>query len=427
MTLPPLTASQQQAVELINDSPVAILSGGPGTGKTTTVCHYASRLNPYETFSCAPTGRAAIRMREGYRANRLDLNATTIHAMLQPTRCGYDGNGWEFEYNEHSPLPCRTLVSDEMSMLDNATAAWLFGALKPLPRMNRKVVLVGDPNQLPPVGPGRPFLDMIESGVIPHAHLTEVHRNAGRGAHVCAAINRGDDWQPSKAINLAHDAHPDFGPENYQHIETNQFGQTLETLIDRVKARGWNPLNDMQVLCALNDKGSVSRKDLNVRLQRLLNPDGQQVEKVPFRMGDKVICLKNGIRKGPNKGQDYVANGELGTVSAIRKDSVAVDFPGKLSGLSFGRRAWGADLALGYAITVHKSQGGEWPVVITVADDAAGRVADRSFWYVAMSRFRVLNFTIGRMSTIRRQCAERKIERRKTFLRERLEDAVRNC
>jgi exodeoxyribonuclease V alpha subunit len=179
-------------------------------------------------------------------------------------------------------------------MVANAECSWLLSAIKP----GTQVVFIGDDHQLPPVGKGKPFSDMIKSGVFPHAHLTEVHRYAGRIAHVCEAIRNRKKIVPSPALDLSLEA-GEFGPENYRHIEcpnSLEILQAMDELCGRMRDRGYDPVKDMQVIVTRNDKGGINRLKVNARLQQLLNPDGAQFSGCPFRIGDKVICKRNGNR-----------------------------------------------------------------------------------------------------------------------------------
>lgn len=357
----------------------------------------------------------------------MHLEAKTIHAGLIPERSGYDGNGWGFHYNKDNYLPCDRVVVDESSMIDNATMSSLLQAIAP----GTQLILTGDPDQLPPVGKGRPFLDMIESSVVPHANLTEVFRFAGRIAHACKQINQGKGFKPSKELNLESNA-GEYGPENLRHIErihASQSLQVLDSLIGKIEQRGFDPLRDLQVIVSRNDSGPVNRELVNERMQRLLNPTGMTVKDCPFRVGDKVMCLRNGIREtygpgieGPETdgGSVYTANGEGGFVEVVTPKAIFCRFGPAL--IKFARSSWRTQVCLAYAITVHKSQGGGWPVVVYLIDDT--RLNDRSLVYTAISRAKKMCLTIGRMATLNGQIRKVSVRQRKTFLREMLRGAA---
>lgn len=420
-----LTEEQNAAVDLILNNQVSLLIGGPGVGKTTTLSQAARTFNPSTTYCCAPTGRASQRMAEALGESGLSLATSTIHSLLQPMRNGHDKKGWGFNYNRHNPLIAETVVCDEVSMCDNQIMSSLVSALP----KGCRLIMVGDPDQLPPVGVGAALRDMIGSEVIPTARLTQVHRFAGRIAHVCRSINQGKRWHPSPTIDDRADA-SEFGPENLKHIERRNpidcidaMQGTIEALIDR---RGIDPLNDLQVLCSRNDQGAMSREALNKRLQSFLNPNGETAEGVLYRVGDKVMCLQNGLRESFDRegldryGQVYIANGEIGRVLKVEKKELLINFGG--ANIKFGRNTWEGQLTLAYAITVHKAQGGGWPVCIYMIDEA--RHVDRSLVYTGLSRGKKLEFTIGRMTVLQQQCEKMLLDQRKTLLSEKLKQRL---
>ena len=362
-------------------------------------------------------------MMEAFGECGVNMRATTIHAGLIPDRTGYDGRGWTFHYNERNHLPFKRVILDEGSMPDNATLCALFRAISP----GTQVVLCGDPDQLPPVGKGKPFIDMINAGTIPHAKLTEVHRFAGRIAVACQAINQGRRIVASEKIDLSPTA-SECGPENLRHVERKdamQSLQALEILIDRVTDMGFSPLSDVQVLVARNSDGGLNRESVNIRLQQLINPHGRSVKGCPFRIGDKAMCLKNGSYEtydvdGTARKTGipaYVANGESGIVSHVHEKLIIVDFSGHHVG--FTRAVWNSMVCLSYAITCHKSQGGGWPCVIYMIDNT--RLVDRNLTYTAISRSKKLCLTVGEMSTMQRQIQVVKVDKRKTFMKEMLQ------
>jgi exodeoxyribonuclease V alpha subunit len=377
-------------------------------------------------MACAPTGKAAVVLSDYFSGHGVTLKARTIHGTLGPTRNVHDGDGWGFDHGESNPLPCDLLIVDESSMVDAGLMAQLLAAVPD----DGRVLLVGDPNQLPPVGPGKPLIDLIASGRIPHGHLGTAHRYAGRIAAVCGAIHRGEKWEPSPSLDLEAEY-----PENFKHIERPTVGvqvRTMLTVVDRMRGKGFDPIDDMQIVTALNEKGGLCRKILNKHLQRHLNPDGKRVDKFDLRVGDKIICLRNGVRPAsddinadPDDCDDaYVANGETGRVIDINKKSLLLSF-GEERYVVVGRTGW-KDFDLGYAITTHKSQGGGWPVVIAMIDDSGGArfLADRSLHYTALSRAKTVLFTIGRLSELQRQCRKVKVVNRRTHLQEKLNERM---
>lgn len=418
-----LSEEQQQALETLKTNRLCLLTGGPGVGKTTVLADMARSLNLATTSFCAPTGRAAQRMTEALNEAGLYTRAHTIHSLLVPMRNGHDKKGWGFNYNRSNRHESKTFIVDEMSMVDNQLMRSLLEAMAD----DARLVMIGDPDQLPPVGVGAALRDFIQSEIIPHAKLTKPHRFSGRIAHVCQSINLGKKWMPSPSLDDAPEAGP-FGPENLRHLEyrdsqeiTKAMRNVIEALVER---RAYNPKTDIQVMCARNDQGGLSRKVLNSVLQDMLNPHGKTEEGVPYRVGDKVMCLQNGLRDafdsdGEDRiGQTYITNGEQGIVVKISKKEALVRFCD--THVNFPRGTWESQLTLSYAITVHKAQGGGWPACIYVVDEA--RHIDRSLIYTAISRAKRLCFSIGRKHLLDVQCQRVSMERRKTFLSEGIRD-----
>lgn len=379
----------------------------------------------------------------------LTLEAMTVHRLLQVTRNGYDGKGWGFAFNRACPLPFRVVVVDEVSMLDVDTAAALFDAFAP----GTHVLLVGDPYQLPPVGHGAPLRDMIAAGM-PYGELTEIQRNSGDGVLLCRELKHGRRYWASNDDGGTIDV---AAGRNVRHFETRSGAQSAKMLSLMLASlpAGISPLWDVQVLVTLNDKSEVSRRVLNERLQEQLNPHGETVPGNRFRVGDKVICTSNtllplvvdslpddlmiseleGEPGEPEEEQkEFVANGEIGQVISVepKRMTVAFDCPartvlvpmGKPSGSSgdSGEDSQGCKFDLAYAITVHKSQGSQWPITITMVDGSGGAnwIGSRELYYTALSRFEKLSVTIGSRVVIDRHCRKVALKERKTFLRERL-------
>lgn len=416
-----ITGHQRAQLSLAMHSSIGLFSGGPGTGKTHSIAHLIKAIQLKNKHAMirlvAPTGKAAQRMSQAMREAKVDLKGSTIHTALVPTRNGHDKSGWGFQHNKNNPIYAHLIVVDESSMIDCGLMASLLSAVG----KGTLVLFVGDPNQLPPVGKGRPFADMIEAG-LPHGHLTEIHRFAGRIARVCQQIISMERWEPSPVLDL-----DSKDPENMRHVEcANPAGLVsgLSDLLQRVSKRGFNLMNDVQVLCATND----TREKLNVALQKLLNPMGEGCDGNPYKIGDKAICLRNqwidsdwdAPRKPKDNPQHYVANGDIGEVVRIDKTFTVVRFEDGRR-LRFVKAAW-SDISLAYAVTVWKGQGSQWPVIITVAEDSRGAdmIADAAFWYTAISRAGKLSLTLGKRNAIDRQCSRAGIYHRKTLLVEKI-------
>lgn len=305
------------------------------------------------------------------------------------------------------------------------------------------VLFVGDPFQLMPVGHGAPLRDMIAAG-LPRGNLVEVRRNAGLIVRGCQAIK--DGHAPAFAAKLDIDADD---PQNLAFIDCRPADvlDTVEKLLGSMTR--FDPRWDCQVLVATNDKSEVSRKAVNARLGKFLNPDGRRVPGLPFAVGDKVICLANsrlpaaepvGTFGRPDMAEDagyyrrceeqvFVANGEVGRVLAVGPAGFVVAVGTKSVWVAKSKpRADDAEDGEGggvmgdwdhaWAITTHKSQGGEWPVVIALADRAGGGVADRNWWYTAVSRASKACLVVGDRSAFETQRARQSIAKRKTFLAE---------
>lgn len=462
---------QREQYEIATQGRVGFLSGGPGTGKTRTTASLIKAIqkqheflddligedhDPFETNPecasiaiCCPTGKAATRSTEFLREQGINLQATTIHRMLEVNRVGYDGEGWEFFYDENNYLPYNYIITDEPSMIDTDLMASMLRAIKP----GTHVLMAGDPYQLPPVGHGRPFEDMIRAG-LPHGHLTQIWRFAGRIAHVCDAIKNGRVWTSSPKIDIDAPS-----PENMRQIDsytpTANIQNTLE-MVERLMGntpghhllRNLNAIRDIQVLAPIREKSQVSVKILNKILQEQINPLAGRKEHFGFRVGDKVMCTLNQWceaapdelirplvmfrnRKARNTGtennhikQFYISNGDIGEVLDASSNRLLIQFTDRkvLFKPPFEK------LELAYAITGHKSQGSQWPVTISLIDDsgAGGRVCNRSYWYTVLSRASRLCITVGKEHVLRAHCRQIPLERRTTFLRSGIESWLGN-
>lgn len=446
---------------------VGMLLGGPGTGKTHSLAYLLREVVAEHGRSaiccCAPTGKAAVRMTQALQLAGLDLRAKTIHSTLEIGRNGHDGAGWGFQRNRSNPLDARFVVCDETSMNDCDLMADLLDACAD----GSNVLLIGDPGQLPPVGHGAPLRDLIAGGV-PCGELTEVRRNAGMIVHACARIRNGEDFETADAADL--DATP---PRNLRLIEARD-EQHAADLVERVLTgmTRFHPVWQTQVVVARNKKGAMSRVELNERLHPVLNPDGHAAAGNPFKVGDKVICLRNSRMQrvepvaadlpaemardagsyqvvyevsedtGARVPEEvYVANGEIGRVEAVGPKLAVARFSegDMLVRIPIGRQSGGDDEGEGgeekgrgcdfdhaYAITVHKAQGSEAPCVIVVGDENAAGLCNREWIYTAVSRASKLCILIGRKAVFRKMAGRVSLTRRKTFLAERLREASRD-
>ncbi len=368
----PLSKSQAAAFELAIRNRVCVITGGPGVGKTTLVRSVLAVLSAKKVkmLLCAPTGRAAKRLSES-----TGREASTIHRLLEARAGG-------FGRDERNPLDCDGLIVDEASMVD---LPLVHALLRALPQ-RAGVIFVGDRDQLPSVGPGRVFADIIESGCVPVARLTEIFRQATGSAIVVAAhaINRGEMPPP-----LPADA--DF---YFVERETpEEISRTLcELVAERIPRRlGANAVDNVQVLSPMN-RGNLGVRELNARLQQLLNPPSQAVAEVSrfgwtYRTGDKVIQLENDYDK-------EVYNGDIGRITGldVAEGHLTVRFDGRDIDYALGEID---ALAPAYAITIHKSQGSEFPAVVIPVSTQHYVMLQRNLIYTGLTRGKKLVVLVG--------------------------------
>jgi exodeoxyribonuclease V alpha subunit len=432
----PLSDHQIGAILLAtNQDRVSCLQGSPGVGKTFCVAAIVKaviqRFGQDCVAVCAPTGKAAVRVAQSMAANGVELPASTIHRLLQVE--GEGGDGWTFHFNEQNPLPFRFLIIDESSMIDVDLLASLLRACTP----STHVLFVGDTGQLAPVGHGRPFLDLQQC--VPTGRLTEIRRNSGRIVKACAEIRDRNTITFSEKMDLENG-------ENLILIAADDESQArvLEQLIEKLdntqlRNRDLSVIDDLQVLTGKNDGSEVSRKPLNRLLQQVLNPDGHRVQGNPFRVNDKIVDLKNGTYPDAEDQNEehFVANGELAKAKDVRPGRMVVEVaePKRSilichapvqeneSGIDDSENtAKGAvgDWDLGYALSVHRSQGSQWPFVIVMADSKGAMVQSRQWLYTAISRAEIATFVIGQRQVVNAMLKRDGISGRKTFLVERI-------
>ena len=435
LSLTPCTEHQRETIAKSFAGPVGILTGGPGTGKTFTVAaavrEIAKNFGLGAIAAIAPTGKAAVRCTEAFGKFGLPIEATTVHRFLGVGRNGHDGKGWGFIHGPENPVEEKFLIIDESSMLDTDIAAAIFSALRP----GTHVLLVGDPYQLPPIGHGAPLRDMIE--ILPSGELTKIERNNGDICRVCHEIRSGKGYRPSSGGTEVS------AGKNVRHWETRDATHSLGKLQDLLCSPppSIDPVWDVQVLCAVNEKSDLGRKFLNKRLQDLLNPAGERISGCPFRIDDKVICTSNSLLQLDSSSGEidfigsssnvFVANGEIGKVVWLQSKLMKVEFdsPRRTVKVPMGVAESGdgersrCEFDLAYAITVHKAQGSQAPVVIVMIDDcgAANQVCNREWHMTAMSRPEKLLVTIGKQHVVGRQSRRVGLRDRKTFLKEMIE------
>jgi len=401
---------------------VLILTGGPGTGKTTTINTIIGLLESkgLKITLAAPTGRAAKRMTEA-----TGREAKTIHRLLEVTFMSEDSRRQMFNKNEEDPLETDVLIVDEASMMDILLTQSLLKAVA----LGTRLILVGDVDQLPSVGAGNVLKDLIDSNALATARLTEVFRQAAESAIITNAhrINKGE----YPAIN---DKEKDFFFLHRQNPEAVL--QTIVTLVsERLPAyKGFDPLHDIQVLSPMR-KSSLGVINLNNILQAKLNPPSSSKQEREFRAtifreGDKVMQIRNNYdatweiknQKGIaiSRGEG-VFNGDMGIINDIDDDlGVTVCFDdGRHVVYDFSQLD---ELELAYAVTVHKSQGSEYRVVVIPVYNGPPMLLTRNLLYTAVTRAKVLAVLVGEPETLHRMVDNNRITFRHTALARRLQD-----
>jgi len=437
-----LSSHQLEQLRHATRGKIGILAGSPGTGKTYTAARLIQRCaDEYGARSIAigaPTGKAAQRITEAMRGAGLDwAKAQTWHSLL-----GVDpvlGLGF-WKYHEWNPWRFRVLIGDESSMLDQS----LFRAILDA-RGTASLLLIGDTNQLPPVGSGAPLRDLIAAN-LPCGELREIKRNSGGIVEACAAIRDRQEWQPGGNLIVV----PDHKDPMRAVLEILEKEDAASDEID--------VFEDCQVIVATNERGNANRKAFNEYLQNELNPSEDVKPGQKFREFDKIICLTNGSYSGvsrvyiehainsidredevkdiaydPNSMGGlarnanqvefalqigaYLANGEVGRVVFADQKVAIAKFAGPRF-VQFPQAHPSFDLA--YAVTCHKSQGSEWPVVVVVLDPSgsASRICDRSWLYTAISRAKQRCYLVGDKATADKFCRVQSVAKRKTFLAE---------
>ena len=437
---------QRERAAITTSASVGILNGGPGVGKSFTLAEIlklARKKFGDMIAVCSPTGKAATRLTQAMLACGVEnVECTTVHRLLKPTRSGHEKGGkWGFIHCEDNLLPHDLICVEEASMLSTGLAADLFSALK----TSCKIILVGDARQLPPIDHGRPLLDLIDAGY-PCGTLTEIKRNSGDGNRICDDINAGRKYEPSTTSDWENGANC----FHFQRSNTADQIRALRMLYENLPQQ-FNSVDDVQVLAIINENSPVSRKPLNEMLQALLNKDGAPAGTTGLRIGDKVCNLENGnmleahcgacgdasigsvieyhggltcLRCGgavEDRDESYIANGECGKVidSGGAGVHVLFDWPRRVHRF-VGEQCKRLELA--YCLSVHKSQGSQWPVVVFMLDDSHGAamVAGRQLALTAMSRYEKLTATIGKKSVLDGWVQRDLLGERRTFLKEML-------
>lgn len=407
---------QREAISLALSKGFLILTGGPGTGKTTTLKAIISLYEQrgMKVMITAPTGRAAKRI-----ADLTGYPAKTIHRLLEVM---YDKSGQlKFKHNEQDPVSCDVMIIDEMSMVDTLLFESLLRALK----LSCRLIMVGDSDQLPSVGAGNILKDMIDSGRLTVVALNEIFRQAQQS---CIITN---------AHKIVNGEEPDLSRKDsdfffMQRLDAEGAAVTVTELCSRrlPDAYGYSPLDDIQVLCP-SRKGILGSVEMNKMLQRVLNPPKKELSEVKgilftFRDGDKVMQTKNNydiVWKKDGENGTGIFNGDIGTIVKVKRGegTVVIDFEGRIAEYSLEMLE---QLELAYAITVHKSQGSEFTAVIIPLLGGFDKLYYRNLLYTAVTRAKKMLIIVGSKSIVEKMVHNDRRTLRYTCLRHMIESEL---
>ena len=397
--------AQERAVDTALSNKVSIITGGPGVGKTTIIRAlveiYGARRNAkgdplIKVLTAAPTGRAAKRLSES-----TGVPSQTVHRLLK-----YNPQTRQFTFNAANPLPGDVFVFDETSMVDIRLMDSLVEALPE----TATLIIVGDTDQLPSVGPGNVLHDLIDSGAIACSRLTEIFRQDNSGLIVRNAhrVNAGQGFELS----------PSGAESDFYFIQQNDPGRALAFVLDFMTTRiprkfRMDPMTDVQVLSPMR-RNALGTENLNLLLQQRLNPEGPAVQRgaTLFRKGDRVMQLRNNYDKD-------VFNGDVGFVAEAYpgERKLVVTFDGRPVEYAAGDLD---ELALAYATTIHKSQGSEYPAVIVLLHNQHYLLLQRNLLYTAITRGKRLVLVIGSRWAAEKAIETNTVRSRRTSLGERL-------
>ena len=394
-----LAEKQVEAIRSAVNKKVMVITGGPGTGKTTiinAILTIFSKLK-IQIFLAAPTGRAAKRMSE-----TTGHEAKTIHRMLE-----YSIKKRGFQKNDENPLNCDLIIIDEASMIDTILMHYLLKAIPP----EATFILVGDVNQLPSVGAGNVLKDIISSNSVPVVELDEIFRQAKESLIIVNAHKINNGILPS--FRPSNDKLDDF-----YFIEREDPEEVLKIILELTKERiptkfGFDPVDDIQILTPMH-RGTVGAGNLNIELQKLLNPveDGVIRGNKNFRSNDKVMQIKNNYDK-------EVFNGDIGRVKRIDQENqdVVISFDGRDIPYDYTDLD---EIVLAYAVSVHKSQGSEYPAVVIPILTQHYILLQRNLIYTGVTRGRKLVIIVGTKKALTIGVKNDKTQKRYTYLRQRL-------
>ncbi|MCM1327853.1 MAG: ATP-dependent RecD-like DNA helicase [Ruminococcus sp.] len=408
---------QRKAISLALSQGFMILTGGPGTGKTTTLKAIISLYEQrgLKVMLAAPTGKAAKRISDltGY-------DAKTIHRMLEVV---FDNSGkTRFKHDENNPISCDVMIVDEMSMVDTL----LFEALLRALRLSCRLIMVGDSDQLPSVGAGNVLKDMIDSGRLPVVQLTEIFRQARQSSIVMNAHRIVGGEQPDLSRT----------DSDFFFMQRLNFESASETVVELVskrlpKAYKFDPKEDIQVLCP-SRKGALGVVEMNKTLQNAVNPakkDKPEIKGVlyTFRADDKVMQVKNNYDISWKKGEESGAgifNGDIGTILKVVKaeSKIFIDFDGRIAEYGYEMLD---QLELAYAVSVHKSQGSEFNAVIIPLLGGFDKLYYRNLLYTAVTRAKKILIIVGSARAVEKMVENNRRTLRYTCLKDMLEKELK--
>ena len=397
-----LSEEQLSVLDRILLHRVAIITGGPGTGKTTLIRSVAAvyQKSGHTIALCAPTGRAARRL-----SDVTGRNASTIHRLLE-----YNPAEELFGRGRDNPLSADVIIMDEASMVDILLMAQLTDAV----RLSARLIIVGDAYQLPSVGPGSVLSDLIQSRQIPTFELNEIFRQ-GQESSIILNAHRVRQGKPPVLMPVGPDS---VSATDFYFIENHRPGAVANAIVEMCgrtipETFGWDPIREIQVITPMH-KGESGTLNLNRVLQQELNPVKEDIQwgNDRFRMGDKVMQLRNNYQK-------EVYNGEIGLISDVdpKHKILTIDYEGRFVDYDVAELD---QISLAYAITVHKSQGSEYPAVIVPILIQHFALLQRNLLYTAITRGRNLVVLIGTQQALSTALKNDQPQRRRTGLAERI-------